>query len=74
MTTSQMFFKKQIDDVESAILNRLDNPLSFEPYHSDKERKHQYYRIYVKNYTIFYAVIDDVMEVCRLIYGARNID
>ncbi len=63
-----------IDNVESAILNRLDNPLSFEPYHSAKKREHQYYRIYVKNYTIFYVVIDDVMEVRRLIYGARNID
>ncbi len=63
-----------INDVESAILKRLNNPLSFEPYESSKERKYQYYRIYVKNYTIFYVVIGNVIEVRRLIYGARNID
>ncbi len=61
-----------IDDVESAILKRLDNPMSFEQYHSAKERKYPYYRIYVKNYIIFYVVIDDVMEVRRLVYNKRN--
>ena len=63
-----------IDDVEIAILDRLKNPLSFEPYHSVKERDYPYYRIYVKNYVVYYVVIDDVMEVRRLLYGARDID
>ena len=48
-----------IDVVEEAILNRLPNAESFEPYHSRKERKYPYYRIYVKNYTIYYVVIPD---------------
>lgn len=61
-----------IDDVESAILERLDNPTSFEPYHSVKKREHPYYRIYVRNYVVYYVVIDDVMEVRRLMYGARD--
>ena len=39
-----------IDDVESAILERPDNPVAFEPYHSVKKRDHPYYRIYVRNY------------------------
>ena len=69
-----------INDVEAAILKRLNNPVSFEPYHSVKQRDYPYYRIYVKNYVIFYVVhndimvIDDVMEVRRLMYGARDID
>ncbi|GHV79520.1 hypothetical protein AGMMS49944_13110 [Spirochaetia bacterium] len=29
---------------------------------------HKYYRIYVKNYTVFYVVIDDTMEVRRFMY------
>ncbi|MCD8105768.1 MAG: type II toxin-antitoxin system RelE/ParE family toxin [Lachnospiraceae bacterium] len=66
--------QKLIDDVETAILKRLDNPFSFEPYHSAKKREYPYYRIYVRNYTIFYVVIGNVMEVRRLIYNARNID
>ena len=31
------------------------------------------YRIYVKNYMIFYVVIDDVMEVRRILYNKRNL-
>ena len=53
---------KLIDVVEKAILNRLPNAESFEPYHSRKERKYPYYRIYVKNYTIYYVVIPDAVN------------
>lgn len=67
-----------INDVETAILVRLNNPVAFEPYHSRKKREYPYYRIYVRNYVIYYViyyvVIDDVMEVRRLLYGARNIE
>ena len=62
------------EDVESAILERLDNPVAFEPYRSVKKRDHPYYRIYVRNYVVYYVVIGDVMEVRRLIYGARDTD
>ncbi len=45
--------KSLIDKTEKAILERLDSPLAYEPYHSTKPRKYPYYRIYVENYTIF---------------------
>lgn len=61
-------------ETEKTILERLETPLSFEPYHSAKYRKDVYYRIYVGNYTIFYVVIDDVMEVRRFIYSGRDYD
>ena len=48
-----------IDAVENAILQRLPVCESFEPYHSKKERKYLYYKIYVKNYVVYYVVIDD---------------
>lgn len=63
-----------IDDVEAAILGRLSNPTAFEPYRSAKKRDSLYYRIYVKNYVVYYVVIGNVMEVRRLIYGARDTD
>lgn len=63
-----------IDDIESAIIERLNNPVAFEPYRSARKRDYPYYRIYVKNYVIYYVVIGDVMEVRRLIYGARDTD
>ena len=61
-----------VDDIESAILKRLENPPAFEPYHSMKKREYPYYRNYVRNYVVYYVVIGTVMEVRRLIYGARD--
>lgn len=63
-----------IDAVEGAVVERSNCPLSFEPYPSKRERKHPYYRIYVNNYTVYYVVIDGVMEVRRFLYGGRNAD
>lgn len=39
---------------------------------STRNRKNTYYRIYVKNYIIFYIVRDDVMEIRRMLYSKRN--
>ncbi len=63
-----------IDAVEGDVVERSNCPLSFEPYPSKRERKHPYYRIYVNNYTVYYVVIDGVMEVRRFLYGGRNAD
>lgn len=49
-------------------------PLPFEPYLFAKKRKDVYYRIYVGNYTVFYVVIDNVMEERRFIYSGRDFD
>jgi plasmid stabilization system protein ParE len=62
-----------VEDTEKAILRRLNNPLIFAPYHSLIDRKQPYYTIQVRNYTVFYVVIDDVMEVRRFVYGKRNL-
>ncbi|MCM1307619.1 MAG: type II toxin-antitoxin system RelE/ParE family toxin [Butyrivibrio sp.] len=66
--------ERLIEETENAILERLRMPLAFEPYHSAKFRKNIYYRIYVGNYTVFYVVLDDVMEVRRFIYSGRDFD
>ena len=42
-----------------AILNRAKSPSGYEPYQSSKQREHQNYRIYFKNYTVFYILIND---------------
>ncbi len=61
-----------VDDIYEAIQRRLPNAESFEVYPSKKRRPLNYYRIYVKNYVIFYVVEDDVMEVRRILYGRRD--
>ena len=67
-----------VDEIEKAIMERLACPESFEPYPSAKDRKHPYYRIYVRNFVIYYVVIDDeddefkIMEVRRILYSKRD--
>jgi hypothetical protein len=63
-----------VEETEKAIQERLFAPLSFKSYDSKKERKHKYYRIYIKNYTVFYVIIDNVMEVRRFMYSRRDVD
>ena len=68
-----------IDAVEKAILDRLPDAESFEKYHSRKERKHPYYRIYVKEYTVYYVVIPEgrgkkVMEIRRILHNLQDRD
>jgi len=63
---------KLVEKVERAIIERLTCPLSFEPYQSDRKRKNQYYRIYVDNFTVYYVVIGEVMEVRSILYSRRD--
>lgn len=58
--------------VQQAIFERLPFAESFEPFHSVRDRKYPYYRIAVKNYTVFYVVIGDTMEVRRILYSRRD--
>lgn len=66
--------ERLINETEKAIYKRLDSPLSFSPYQSKKQREDVYYRIFVGNFTVFYVVKDNVMEVRRFIYSRRNIE
>lgn len=61
-----------VNRIENAIVKRLNCPVSFEPFKSNKKRKFPYYRIYVDNFTVYYVVIDDVMEVRRVLYSGRD--
>ena len=66
-----------LDEVERAILERQPVAESFEQYHSLRERRYPYYRIYVKNFVIYYVVIDDgeddkIMEVRRFLYDKQD--
>lgn len=67
-----------IYNIETAIMDRLKNAESFETYQSTKDRKHPHYRIYIKNYIIYYVVICDkaedikTMEVRRILYNKRD--
>ena len=64
--------ERLVDDVETAILERLPCAESFEPFHSARERQYPYYRIHVRNFTVFYVVIGNIMEARRILYNRRN--
>lgn len=62
-----------LDEVEKAILDRQPFAESFEVYPSSWSREFPYYAIYVKNFIIFYVVIDHhIMEVRRFLYNHRD--
>lgn len=65
--------KNLVNDVETAIIKRLPNVESFAPYQSLVVHPYPYYYIQIHNYLVFYVVIDDVMEVRRIIYSHRDI-
>jgi len=65
--------ERLLDAVESAIVERANSAEAFQPYPSHRDRAHPYYRIPVKNFVILYVVIDDVMEVRRIVYARRDI-
>ena len=65
--------------IENAILERLPFAESFGKYFTHKERHYPYYRIFVKNFVIYYVVIHDkesgskIMEVRRFLYKTQDI-
>ena len=62
-----------LNKIEKAIFERLeDGPESFAIWPSTKEREHPYRRINVGNYTVWYVVIDNVMEIRRIQPARRN--
>ena len=67
---AENFYNEVITEIEK----RSENPESFENYKSSRKRKNTYYRIYVKNYTIFYVVQNNTMEIRRILYSRRNFD
>ena len=62
------------DEVIKKIETRSEYPESFEKYKSKRKRKNTYYRIYVKNYTIFYTVKDNSMEIRLILSNKQNFD
>ena len=65
---AENFYKKVVREIEK----RSESPESYKKYSEIKKRKNAYYRIYVNNYTIFYIVKDNAMELRKIIYSKRD--
>ncbi len=62
-----------LDEIEAGILAYSQHPIMALIYKTTRERPLPYYWFDVGNYMVFYVVIDDVMEVRRFLYGARDL-
>ena len=62
-----------LDQVEKAILDHAEAPTAAATYKTTRSRPLPYYWFAVGNYLVFYVMFDDIMEVRRFLYGARNL-
>lgn len=60
--------------VFTSIITRSNNPESFRIYKGLFHTKYSWYRINIDNFSIFYIVKDNVMEVAHILYSRRDID
>ncbi|WP_248921657.1 type II toxin-antitoxin system RelE/ParE family toxin [Olsenella intestinalis] len=65
--------KRLLDRTEAAILEHAKTPTMAQVYRTTRTRPQPYYWFAVGNYMVFYVVFEDVMEVRRFIYGARDL-
>ena len=65
--------KKLLDEVEAGILRHFEEPTLVPVYKSAQERRDAYHWFSAGNYMVFYVVVGEVMEVRRLVYGARDL-
>ena len=59
--------------IEEEIKKRSKNPEAFKSFKINKEAIFNWYRINVNNYSIFYTVTNQTMEVRRILYCKRNL-
>ena len=65
--------ERLLDRTEAAILEHAKEPTMAQVYKTTRRRPVPYYWFPVGNYMVFYVVYDDVMEMRRFIYGARDL-
>ena len=65
--------ERLLDRTEEAIFEHAKAPTMAQVYKTARNRPLPYYWFAVGNYMVFYVVMDDVMEVRRFIYGARDL-
>jgi len=63
-----------LEEIYKEIHKRSEMPFLSESVRLLYDPHNLYYRIYVKNYVIYYVVIDDIIEIRRFLYGKRNIE
>lgn len=63
-----------LDELEVSISRLRHFPFSFKIYQSINPLETEYRMLPVKNYFVFYVVIDHVVEIHRIIYARMNFE
>lgn len=66
--------EKLYKEIFKKIEIRSFNPTSFQIFKKTKNTNINWYKIRVKNYTIFYTTINNSMVISRIYYSRRNFD
>jgi plasmid stabilization system protein ParE len=61
-------------EFDQKISNLRKNPLRYRVYIPLLKLKHEYRKLPVKSYSVFYIVKKDTVEIHRILYSRRNID
>ena len=62
-----------LDELEKSINNLKEFPLAHRLYRPVKPIKAEYRVLTVKNYLVFYVVLEETIEIHRIIYRKRNL-
>ena len=62
-------FYKDLIKITKYIKESLKNPIAANSLIADT-----YYRIYIRNYTVFYTVKGNIMNIRRILYSRRNFE
>lgn len=62
-----------LDEFEKKIANLRSNPYANRLYRPSMPIDTEYRIVHVKNYLVFYVVIEDVIEIHRIIYEKRDL-
>jgi addiction module RelE/StbE family toxin len=62
-----------LDDLEKSISNLKEFPFAHRLYHPVNPLPVEYRVLTVKNYLVFYIVIEEKIEIHRIIYKKRNL-
>ncbi|RLD31980.1 MAG: type II toxin-antitoxin system RelE/ParE family toxin [Bacteroidetes bacterium] len=63
-----------LDDLEISISRLRQFPFSFKIYQSVEPLETEYRMLPVKNYFVFYVVIENIVEIHRIIYARMNFE
>jgi len=62
-----------LDDIEAGVNRLCEHPYSCRVYQPINPVDLEYRVLVVKNYLVFYLVLDDCVEIHRIVYDRRNL-